>query len=271
MAPAELKITILGCGSSGGVPRIGNDWGACDPANPKNRRRRCSLLVERQSGEGATSVLIDTGPDIRGQLLDAQTGWIDGVLYSHEHADHIHGIDDLRVIAINGRARVHVYANARTRNILTSRFDYCFSAPEGSAYPPILKDHLIEPGQPVTINGEGGNITALPFDQQHGSITSLGFRFGALAYSCDLNNLTDDGLQHLENLDVWIVDALRPTPHPTHFSLDDALKWIEIVKPKRAILTNMHTDMDYATLVRQLPAHIEPAYDGMQIMVSVAK
>jgi phosphoribosyl 1,2-cyclic phosphate phosphodiesterase len=269
MTKAELVLTILGCGSSGGVPRIGNDWGSCDPANPKNRRRRCSILARRNSGAGQTAVLVDTSPDIRQQLLDTDTGWVDGVLYTHEHADHIHGIDDLRVIAINGRSRVDVYANARTLDILKTRFDYCFTAPEGSAYPPILNPHLIAAGRPVTIDGKGGAITALPFDQQHGSIRSLGFRFGNCAYSSDLNDLPKSSLKHLENLDIWIVDALRATPHPTHFSLADTLDWIEAVKPKRAILTNMHTDLDYATLAEKLPRNVEPAYDGMELQIEI--
>lgn len=260
-----LKITILGCGSSGGVPRIGNVWGACDPSNPCNRRRRCSILVERGSAGGATSVLVDTSPDMREQLLATGTVWLDGVLFTHEHADHTHGIDDLRMVAINGRRHVAVHMSRATAEIVMSRFSYCFETPEGSPYPPVLRQHTLYPGKIVTIDGQGGTISALPFDQQHGHIRSLGFRFGNVAYSCDLNDLSDASLPALENLDVWIVDALKRTPHPSHFSLDETLKWIERVRPKRAILTNMHIDLDYDTLRRELPDSVEPAYDGLVV------
>lgn len=258
-----LKLTILGCGSSGGVPRIGNIWGACDPANPKNRRRRCSILVERQSESGSTAVLVDTTPDMRFQLIDADVGWLDGVLYTHEHADHIHGIDDLRMVSMNGRKRVDVYLTDETANIVTKRFNYCFSAPEDSPYPPILAAHRIAPLEPVSINGDGGKITALPFNQEHGHINSLGFRFGDIAYSSDLSALPQASIDHLHDLDVWIVDALRYSTHPTHFNVDQALEMIAQVKPKRAYLTNMHIDLDYETLMTELPDHVEPAFDGL--------
>src|ERR671919_601262 len=171
-----LKVTILGCGTSGGVPRVGNHWGACDPQNPKNRRTRCSVLVERQGPEGATSVLVDTSPDLRQQLLDAGVGWLDGVLYTHDHADHSHGIDDLRQVTFNGRRRVDVYCDAATGTLLRSRFAYCFESPPGSEYPAILKGHEIRAGQPVRIDGAGGMIEALPFRQLHGPGETLGFR-----------------------------------------------------------------------------------------------
>ncbi len=260
-----LKFTILGCGSSGGVPRIGGDWGSCDPDNPKNRRRRCSLLAQRIGPDGITNVLIDTSPDMRDQLLDTGVGWLDGVLYTHDHADHIHGIDDLRVVAINGRKRINVWADERTFQNLKKRFGYCFEQPAGSEYPPICEPHTLTPGEPVTVSGPGGDVTATPFDQLHGNIRSLGFRFGTFAYSSDLHDMPPESLSHLEHLDVWIVDALRQTPHPTHLSLSQALEWIERVSPKRAILTNMHVDLDYDTLRRTLPANVEPAYDGLTI------
>lgn len=264
----SLTVTILGCGSSAGVPRIGNNWGDCDPGNPKNNRRRCSILVQKKTSvDKVTNVLVDTTPDMRTQLLGVGIGWVDGVLYTHDHADHIHGIDDLRTISFNGRARVDVYADEPTSKTLQGRFAYCFEAPAGTPYPPILNHHLIEPAKAVAIDGEGGTITSLPFSQQHGGIMSLGYRFGGLAYSSDLNDLPDHSLEHLQNLDVWIVDALKRTPHPTHFSLDDALGWIERLKPKRAILTNMFIDMDYETLVKELSEGVEPAYDGMVIDV----
>ena len=259
----SLQVTILGCGTSGGVPRVGDHWGACDPANPKNRRRRCSLLVERHGAGGETGVLVDTSPDLRQQLLDAGTGWIDGVLYTHDHADHVHGIDDLRQVAFNGRRRVDVYFDEATAKLLRSRFAYCFESPAGSDYPPILRGHEIVAGETVKIGGAGGAIEALPFRQMHGSGETLGFRFGGLAYSPDVSDFPEESLKALHDLDVWVIDALRPAPHPSHFSVEQALAWIARVKPKRAVLTHMHVDLDYATLSRELPKGVEPAYDGM--------
>ncbi len=263
-----LKFTILGCGSSGGVPRPALGWGDCDPKNPKNRRRRTSLLVECPGNGGATRVLVDTPPDLREQLLDAEVDWLDGVLYTHDHADHTHGIDDLRGFFLKRRQRVDVYLDERTADVVRERFKYCFASPPGSEYPPILTERRLTAGTPVTIQGEGGAITALPFRQEHGDIPSLGFRFGNLAYSCDVSDIPDESLSALADLDVWIVDALRYRPHPSHFSLDDALRWIEQVKPRRAILTNLHTDLDYEVLRGSLPAHIVPAFDGMSFTVA---
>jgi len=261
-----LTVTILGCGSSGGVPRPALGWGKCDPKNPKNRRRRCSLLVERRGSAGAvTRVLVDTSPDLREQLLDVEVDWLDGVLFTHDHADHTHGIDDLRALVIHKRRRVDLYCDERTSAVLNARFGYCFATPQGSEYPPIVNDHRIMPGRPVTISGEGGPITALPFLQEHGDIPSLGFRFGGLAYSSDLKSLPSDSAAALAGLDVWIVDALRHAPHPSHFSVDDSLAWIDRIKPKHAVLTNLHSDLDYKALRERLPAHVEPAFDGMKI------
>ncbi len=260
-----LKFTILGCGTSGGVPRIGGDWGNCDPANAKNIRLRCSMLVEQEGEGGKTTVLIDTSPDVRQQLLTAGVSWIDGVLYTHDHADHTHGIDDLRVVAINGRQRVQIYCDTPTRKALENRFAYCFRTKEGSSYPPILNMNLIEVGQGFEIEGEGGAIPVCSYPQYHGEMMSIGYRFGNVAYSCDIKGLPEEAYEYLEDLDVWIVDALRLTPHPSHFSLEESLRAIEKIRPKRAILTHMHTDLDYDTLKAQLPPHIEPAYDGMII------
>jgi phosphoribosyl 1,2-cyclic phosphate phosphodiesterase len=260
-----LKFTILGCGSSGGVPRPALGWGVCDPSNPKNRRRRTSLLVERHNGDGATRVLVDTSPDLREQLIDAEVDWLDGVLYTHEHADHTHGIDDLRALFIKRRRRVDVYLDEPTAKVMRARFGYCFQSPPGSEYPPIVNEHRLEPGQRVTVNGEGGEITALPFLQEHGDIPSLGFRFGGLAYSCDLSNLPEASVAALTGVKVWIVDALRYRPHPSHFSVEDALTWIERIQPGRAILTNLHSDLDYDELRTKLPPHVEPAFDGLTI------
>lgn len=263
----RLSFTILGCGSSGGVPRPGTGWGACDPANPKNRRRRCALLVERRRGQDVTRVLIDTGPDLRDQLIDANANWVDAVLYTHEHADHTHGIDDLRGLFLKARRRVDVYADDATSRMLMTRFSYCFVQPAGSEYPPILNMHELKAGVPVSVSGPAGPIEALPFAQVHGDIPALGFRFGNVAYSADLSDMSDESAAALAGLDVWIVDALRYHPHPSHFSVADALAWIERLKPKRAILTNMHADLDYEALRVSLPAGVEPASDGMRIEV----
>jgi phosphoribosyl 1,2-cyclic phosphate phosphodiesterase len=260
-----LHFTILGCGSSAGVPRVAQGWGACDPNNPRNRRRRCSLLVERISAAGKTVAIVDTSPDLREQLLTADVGKLDGVLYTHDHADHSHGIDDVRPVVLHQRKRVDVYMDEITSAALHEKFAYCFATPPGSDYPPIVTEHPIEAGLSVTILGEGGAVTAMPFRQNHGNGTTLGFRFGTLAYSCDVSAIPDESLSHLEALDVWILDALRYKPHPSHFSLEQALEWVERMKPKRAILTNLHTDLDYETLRRALPANVEPAFDGLTI------
>jgi len=266
----SLIATILGCGSSGGVPRPGLGWGKCKPDNPRNRRRRCSLLVERIGDDGGrTRVLIDTSPDLREQLLDADVDWIDALLFTHEHADHTHGIDDVRSLVIHRRKRIDVFVDEPTSRALHGRFGYCFMTPPGSNYPPILNEHRIVPGRPLAFDGAGGPVTALPILQDHGDIPSLGFRFGALAYSADLIGLPDESIEALAGLDVWIVDALRYAPHPSHFSVDDALGWIERVAPKRAILTNLHSDLDYDELCAKLPPHVEPAYDGMRIASSL--
>ena len=256
-----LRFTILGCGSSGGVPRVGGEWGACDPANPKNRRRRCSLLVERVGPSGVTRVLVDTGPDMREQLLSADVSDLDAVLYTHPHADHLHGIDDLRGLAMAHRRRVKVYMDRPTLDRANEAFGYCFHGAGG--YPPILDAHVISPGESVTVNGSGGALTLVPFRQHHGRIDSLGFRFGDLAYSSDLNNVPEETLPHLEGLAVWIVDALRHTTHSSHFTVDQALDWARRVGTDRAVLTNLHHDLDYEALKAVLPDWAEPAYDMM--------
>ncbi|MBL4807116.1 MAG: MBL fold metallo-hydrolase [Rhodobacteraceae bacterium] len=258
---AFLRYTILGCGSSAGVPRIGGDWGACDPKNPKNRRRRCSLLVERITDKGITRVLIDTGPDLREQLLGADVGTLDGVVYTHSHADHLHGIDDLRVVVYNSKTRLQVYADGPTTNDLISRFGYVFVQPKNSNYPPILDLNPID--GPITIGGAGGDITLEPFEVEHGRIDALGFRIGGLAYLPDVSTMPEDSWKTLEGLDIWVLDALRYAPHPTHINLDLALEWIAKVAPKRAILTNMHIDLDYATVDGEIPQNVSPAYDGL--------
>ncbi len=264
----SLTFTILGCGSSMGVPRVALGWGACDPNNPKNRRRRCSLLVEREGPNGATRVLVDCSPDLREQLLAANVDWIDGVLITHEHADHTHGIDDLRALFVRNRRQLDIYMDDVTREIITRRFSYVFEAQPGSDYPPTATPRSLTPGKPITIEGKGGPITALPIDQNHGDISSLGFRFGDVAYSADIKALPPDSLAIMSGLDVWIVDALRINPHPSHMNLAEALDWIARVKPERALLTNLHADLDYEALRTSLPSGVEPAHDGLRFVAS---
>lgn len=267
----RLEITILGSGSSGGVPRIGGDdgsgyWGACDPTNPKNRRRRCSILVQRKSDSGTTTVLVDTSPDMREQLIDARVSRLDAVLVTHDHADQLHGLDDLRMVAMNMRRRVDVYSDAACFAGMMARFGYCFVQPAGSDYPPILNAHQIaEPFEPFALGGGGGDIPVLAFAMSHGKIESLGFRFGPVAYSSDVDELDDEAFVALGGVDCWIVDALRYMPHPSHSHVEKTLRWIERVKPRLAILTNLHVDLDYETLRRELPPGVEPAFDGMMV------
>jgi phosphoribosyl 1,2-cyclic phosphate phosphodiesterase len=264
---ADISFTILGCGSSGGVPRLGNDWGACDPKNPKNTRTRCSLLITRTDGEGVTRVLIDTSPDMRAQLLAAGVGQLDAVIYTHSHADHVHGLDDLRQIVFNTRNRLPVWADGPTQEALYARFGYAFMQPEGSPYPPILDMHSLH--GPVTIAGAGGEITLTPFRAEHGSMDALGFRIGDVAYLPDAVALPEESWAHLSGLECWIVDALRRKPHPTHAHLDMTLDWIARAQPRHAVLTNMHVDLDYDTLCTELPAHIRPAHDGLTLRYPV--
>lgn len=269
--PAQhITATILGCASSGGVPRVGNHWGNCDPANPRNRRRRCSLLIEgwQDDPRNMTRILIDTGCDLREQLLDANVDRVDAVLYSHEHADHTHGIDDLRVLALNEGKRVDVYFTYHTGERLREAFGYCFKSPPGSGYPPILDAHEIDAGQDIVVEGPGGRIRVRTFEQEHGDITSLGFRVGGFAYSVDVSGFAPEVLAALSGLDVWVLDALRHTPHSSHLSLPESLKWIERQAPRSAVLTNLHTDLDYDTVMAQTPANVVPAYDGLKIDIT---
>ena len=260
----NLSVTILGCGSSGGVPRVGQGWGACDPSDPKNRRRRCSIFVERGGSDGAkTRVLVDTSPDLREQLLDLGVDGLEAILMTHQHADHTHGIDDVRPLVIKARHRIAMHMDAGTASVVRHAFAYIFETPPGSGYPPLLDDIRIDSGEPFAVEGPGGIIEALPFQVHHGEIDALGYRFGALAYTPDLNAIPDSSVGYLEGLDLWIVDALRYTRHPSHFSLEETLGWIEKLKPKRAVLTNLHTDLDFETLRKALPANVEPAFDGM--------
>jgi phosphoribosyl 1,2-cyclic phosphate phosphodiesterase len=262
-----VTLTILGCGSSAGVPRPALGWGDCDPTNPKNRRRRCSMMAERESEHGITRVVIDTSPDLREQLIDAQVYHIDAVFLTHEHADQTHGIDDLRSVVLHQRRRIPFYLNAATGKDILPRFSYCFVSPEGSDYPPILEQKSIEAGESRTIDGPGGALTLAPFLVQHGNIPALGYRIGNTAYTPDLNDIPEESWPALEGLDLWIVDGLRYTQHPSHFSINDALRWRDRFKPKRTVITNMTADVDYEAIRQSLPDGVVPAYDGMRLVV----
>ncbi|GJD45383.1 Phosphoribosyl 1,2-cyclic phosphate phosphodiesterase [Methylobacterium cerastii] len=266
---ATLTLRILGCGSSGGVPRVGYGWGACDPRDPKNRRRRCSILVARREADAATTLLIDTSPDLREQLLDAGVTRLDAVLFTHAHADHTHGIDDLRPLVIQMRARIPVHADALTSDLLRARFGYCFTTPPGSAYPPILDLRDLPHHETVAVQGQGGAIEAEALPVEHGNEAALGFRLGPAAYIPDLSLLPDASRARLHDLDLLIIDALRETPHPTHYSVSEALALIDDVRPRRAILTNLHTDLDHATLAAKLPPGVVPAYDGLTVTLDL--
>jgi phosphoribosyl 1,2-cyclic phosphate phosphodiesterase len=264
-----LEIVILGCGSSTGVPRLGGadgrgDWGACDPLNPKNRRRRCSILVKR----GATQLVVDTSPDLREQLLAARVSRLDAVLMTHPHADQTNGIDDLRPLTFLMHERVDMYADPATLAHLKRQFAYCFESPLGSEYPSIINGHEIpEPFGQFEIRGGGRAIPVLAFWQAHGRVRSLGYRFGPAAYSSDVSGLDEAAFGALRGVDLWIVDALRYRWHPTHANVETALEWIARVRPKRAVLTNLHMDIDYEQLKAELPKGVEPAYDGMTLTV----
>lgn len=265
MSEPGFRATILGCGSSGGVPRLGGLWGDCDPGNPRNRRRRCALLVERQSAGGVTRVLIDTGPDMVSQLLDAGIGTLDAVVYTHPHADHIHGIDDLRQIAFNMDARIPCHADAPTRAALLQRFGYVFETPAGSSYPPICTLVPIEGG--FVIEGAGGALELIPFEVNHGDIPALGFRIpapaGGLIYLPDVKEIPESAWPLLAAPEIFVCDGLRYRPHPSHAHLAQALDWIDRAGARRGVITNMHIDLDYDRVMRETPDHVIAAHDGL--------
>jgi len=248
-----MKVTILGCGTSGGVPKLPEFWGACDPNNPKNRRTRASILIETAE----STVVVDTTPDFRTQLLAADTGQLDAVFYTHDHADHVHGIDDIRGFYHRQQDKIPVYADPQTLAAIKDRFAYIFKRQAG--YPAMCRG--VELKGAVNI----ADLNMIPFEQGHGDGISLGYRFGDFAYSTDLDRMTETGFDVLDGVKVWIVDALRYTPHPTHAHLEKTLEWIKRVAPERAILTHMTWDMDYETLKSELPKGVEPAFDGMTI------
>jgi phosphoribosyl 1,2-cyclic phosphate phosphodiesterase len=253
-----MIVTILGCGGSGGVPMIGNDWGVCDPNNPRNKRLRASVLIQHED----TNILIDTSPDLREQLLNAQVQKLNAVFYTHAHADHCHGIDDLRPINFLMKSHIPIYGDAPTIEKLTTRFEYIFNLrtqDDGRYYKPALVPHVLN--GPVQVN----NLTVIPFEQDHTFVKSMGFRIGNFAYTTDAKNLNDEAFEILKGVDVWVVDAVSYKPHPTHSHVQQSVEWIARVGAKKAYLTHMGQGLDYATLCRELPEHIRPAYDGLQI------
>ncbi len=265
---ASLEITVLGCGSSGGVPRADGTFGACDPMERRNWRSRCSLMVRRMA-EGAgpeawTTVVVDASPEFRLQAAAAGARRLDALLLTHEHADQCHGLDDIRAFALRQGGPIACWMDAPTQAVLLRRFDYAF---QGSRLYPAIAQARLAPahGETWDIEGPSGVVPATTFAQAHGDIMSLGFRFGSFAYSSDLVDLPEESFAALVGLDLWIVDALRYMPHPTHAHVDKTLGWIERLRPKRAILTNLHIDLDYAELAARLPTGVEPAYDGLRI------
>ena len=263
----RLQFTILGCGSSGGVPRIGGHWGACDPSDPRNRRTRCSILIQLVDGQAATRVLIDSSPDLRQQLLAAKIGDLDGVVYTHAHADHVNGLDDFRAVYLNRGSPLPVWADQATSSELMARFSYAFVQPLGSSYPPILKLHPMQ--ELVEVPGAAGTVVLEPFPVMHGDIICNGFRIAGLAYVPDVKTIEHRSWSYLCGLDCLILDALRRDPHPTHIHLEQSLDWISRAAPKRAILTNLHIDLDYGALLAETPPNVEPAYDGLTITFEV--
>ena len=268
-----LHAIILGCGSSGGVPRIGGDWGVCDPSNPKNARTRSSILIQKWEGEDAaacTNILIDTSPDLRNQLLREDIKHLDAVFYTHDHADQSHGIDDLRAISYRMRKQIPTYMDAPTKPHVFERFKYCFETPEGRVHPPILDlQPLLKDKDVVTITGAGGEINFKALTVSHGPTPSLGFLIDdRLMYSPDVWGVSDEVIEDLQDIECWIVDALRYTTHPTHAHADRTLSWLARAEVKSSILTNLHIDMDYETLRAELPPVAKPAYDGMIIPIS---
>lgn len=264
-----LEIVILGCGSSGGVPRADGDWGACDPTDPRNARSRCAMLARRRSPQGPeheTTILVDTSPDLRLQTAAAGVKRLDAVLLTHDHADQTHGLDDVRAFALKAMRRIPVHMDQATTDSLMRRFHYVFRG--GDGYPAICDDHAIPPhGQAWQVDGPSGAIPVVTFDQDHGGMRSVGYRFGPVAYSSDVVDLPEEAFAALAGVKVWIVDALRYRPHPTHAHLDKTLAWIARVKPERAILTNMHIDLDFKALSAILPKGVEPAFDGLTLSI----
>ena len=253
-----MKVTILGCGGATGTPAVGLGWGNLDSKNPKNSRLRSSILVEN----GNTSILVDTSPDLRLQLLNADVKRLDAVLYTHYHADHLHGIDDLRQINRSMNAAIDMYADADTVDSIKQRFGYVLeplAADVKTHFKPTLNPHTLKDGDSLTI----GDVDIDVFVQDHGYCKTMGFRFGPIAYSTDVVNMPDDAFKILDGVDTWIIGALIDRPHPTHAHVDKALNWLKRVRPRRGVLTHMGFSFDYEVLKSKLPEHVEPAFDGM--------
>jgi phosphoribosyl 1,2-cyclic phosphate phosphodiesterase len=268
-----LEVVILGCGSSAGVPRADGDWGACDPADQRNQRTRCSLMVRRRGPDGPaneTTLIVDAAPELRLQTSAAQVKRLDALLLTHDHADQCHGIDDIRAFALRQRRLITCWSDRETHDSLLRRFGYVFHGQ--GAYPAIADIRLTPPhGTRWRVDGPSGSIPVVTFEQDHGfGLKSLGYRFGPVAYSSDVVDLPEASFAALEGLDLWIVDALRYTPHPTHAHVDKTLAWIERVRPRRALLTNMHIDLDYAELASRLPDGVTPAHDGLGLEVELS-
>jgi phosphoribosyl 1,2-cyclic phosphate phosphodiesterase len=267
----QVRVTLLGSGCSTGVPRIDGYWGACDPANPRNHRSRCSAMFEvfdAYTPQDVTRVIVDTAPEFRMQVLRAGVNHIDAVMWTHDHADQTHGIDDMRALSAYQDKRLDGYMDAATMQTLLTRFTYVFRGAHG--YPATCTERLLPPHhQPWSIPGAGGGLPVVTFEQQHGPIVSVGYRIGDVAYSSDVSDLNEDAFGALDGLKLWIVDAMRYKPHPTHAHLDKTLEWIERLKPERAILTNLHQDMDYEVLKGLCPPNVEPAYDGLSVQVAL--
>jgi len=262
----SLTFTLLGTGSSGGVPRIGNQWGNCDPTNSKNRRRRCAMLIEQVGdGGGKTSILIDAGADMREQMLSADVSELDGVLLTHSHADHIFGLDDLRQMAISLRRSIDVYMTEQTSTVVRQAFGYCFEQAPGSSYPSFCNEHRIDHARELVIEGAGGKVSVLPFLVEHGDIEALGFRIGGTVYLPDIKRVSREASIHaLQGVDTLVLDALRRKEHPSHLNLAEALELSAEHQPRRTILTNMHSDLDYGELMAALPEGVSAGYDGMR-------
>lgn len=263
----RLRATVLGCGSSGGVPRVGGDWGVCDPEDPRNRRTRCSILVRAGEGTDTTNILVDTSPDLREQLLRADVRRVDALLYTHDHADQCNGIDDMRALSYRMRRQVPTYMDAPTREQLMLRFGYCFEMPEGRVHPPILDAMpTLQVGDTLTIEGPGGAVRIKALGLSHGPTPSLGYLFeDRLAYTPDVHDIGESALAALDGVGTWICDALRYHDHPTHAYADKTLMWQAHTRAKRMVLTNLHIDMNYATLSTELPGAQLPAFDGLEV------
>ena len=255
-----LNVTLLGCGTSTGVPRLGGptgvDWGACEPGEPRNRRRRASILIRH----GPTTILVDTGPDLREQLLSTPVSRLDAVIWTHDHADHCHGVDDLRPLRFGRPDPIAGYADAATLETLNARFGYVFNGQNG--YPSLVRPNDLKPVERI------GEVTVRCTVMPHGRIHSLGLRFeiggSSIGYATDFSEITADMNRLFDGVDVLVVDALRRQPHPSHPNLEMVLDWLPVIRPNRTILTHMDHSMDYRSLAAGLPSGVEPGYDGLQ-------